>query len=52
MLTVVFFMLILLALLFALSGLSDAAGHIFSFFSPRRGARRLPRPYFVSARFA
>ncbi len=49
MLTVAFFILILLVLLVVLSGFSDAARHIFSFLSRRRAAHRLPRPHFVSA---
>ena len=52
MLTAVYFTLILLGLLVVLAGSSDAARHIFSFLSPRRGARRLFRPDFVDARFA
>ena len=51
MLTAVFFALILLSLLVMLSGFTDAARHLFSFLSPRRAPRRLPRPHFVSARF-
>ncbi len=52
MLSAVFFTLILLALIVVLSGFSDAARHLLSFLSPRRAARRRPRPHFVSTRFA
>ncbi len=52
MLTAVYFTLILLGLLVVLAGFGDAARHIFSFLSPRRGAPPPPPPHILSKTLA
>jgi hypothetical protein len=50
MLTLAFFILVVLALLVVLSGFTDAAFHIFSFLSRRSAVPAPPVLHFVSAR--